>query len=417
MMRKHNEGFTLVELMVGILIASVVTLAASTVLLLGMRLNRSSSDTAQRQNTTRIFMTVVERMATEGTIDDVSDVPDEYWKAVEKIEDAETGTEKEKILFYYDSAAGIIYSGGELKTVGGEEEYDGGTPLMENVIDSHIVMDGPLLRLSLETQDGSYSTSVYCRTANIHLAYGDADMTDAEENLKEPLQEMKGKKARAELLKILLSQRGSTGMIYSAADGKILDENGEILTLIKTPVYYAQWYEPKWSSATPWCACFLSWGLNQVSYAVADKPKENAVADTSLKNVRNNDGKYFWFANVDEFMKFFKGEIRLAGTSYEKVENPPDTYPYWVSLKDEDLTNDENKGKIPNPGDIIFIDWTRTQTDPAHVGIVLAVEGDFIYTIEGNSANMVAVRKYALTDKLIMGYGIIDWLPDPQQSD
>lgn len=204
-------------------------------------------------------------------------------------------------------------------------------------------------------------------------------------------------------------------MIYSAMDGSILDANGEIVTLYKTPVYYAQWYEPDWPSDTPWCACFLSWGLDKVS-------TEENINPAFLSNIRktrvivadnSSYDKYFWFANVDEFMRFFKGEIQLNGTSYDKVSNPPLESPHWVSLKDVDLTLEENSRKIPYPGDIAFIDWTRTQTDPAHVGIVLAVKDGYIYTIEGNSANTVAVRKYALNDKLIMGYGIIDWLPDP----
>lgn len=397
MKRKYNEGFTLVELMVGILIASVVTMAASTVLLLGMRLNRSSSDTAQRQNTTRIFMTVVERMATEGTITSVTDAPD-YWKAVETVVDGEE--EKERILFYYDAGKGIIYTGGEetVAPVAGKETvtYSGGTPLMEDVIASHVILEDALLTVSLETRDGSYSTSVYCRTADIQTAPEGPDIGDAEENLEAAPEEMKGREARAKLLKILLSQRGSTGMI--------LVENEKTGAMYKTPVYYARWYEPDWPSDTPWCACFLSWGLDQVS---------GDVENTFLANVKKAEGgKNYWFANVDNFMRFFKEEIALQDGAYVSVTPPAETK-HWVSMKNIDFTDGKNTAMLPNPGDIAFIDWTRAQADPAHVGIVLAVKDGYIYTVEGNSANTVAVRKYAVTDKLIMGYGIIDWKPDP----
>ena len=37
------------------------------------------------------------------------------------------------------------------------------------------------------------------------------------------------------------------------------------------------------------------------------------------------------------------------------------------------------------------------------------MKGNDVYTIEGNSANMVAVRKYSVNDSRIMGYGILDW--------
>ena len=177
MKRKYNEGFTLVELMVSIMVASIVTLAASTVLLMGFRLNRSASDTAQRQNTTRIFMTVVERMATEGTIDAVTDAPD-HWKAIEKVTEGEA--EQEKILFYYDAENGTIYSGGTAE----DGVYSGGTVLMENVIASHVTLEGALLTVSLETQDGSYSTSVYCRTAVVEPEYEGPKVEDAEEALE-----------------------------------------------------------------------------------------------------------------------------------------------------------------------------------------------------------------------------------------
>ena len=41
-MIKKNQGVTLVELLVGIAIGSLVTIAATTVILMGLRLNRQS---------------------------------------------------------------------------------------------------------------------------------------------------------------------------------------------------------------------------------------------------------------------------------------------------------------------------------------------------------------------------------------
>lgn len=395
MKRKYNEGFTLVELMVSILIASIVTLAATTVLLLGIRLNKSASDTAQRQNTTRIFMAVVERMATEGAITSVSNT-DDYWKAVGKVreekaivnkpeeapEDMPPAEEKEKILFYYDAAAGVIYTGGEISTDGGGEKCSGGTPLMEGVIESHIAMDGPQLTLDVKTHDGSYTTSVYCRTSYVYQTQDGPGISDAEADLGTAPEEMKGKEARAELLKILLSQRGSSGMI--------LVEDEKTGAMYKTPVYYAQWYEPTWPSDTPWCACFLSWGLAQVS----DKINEPATQAA--------DGRYLWFANVDRFMRFFKNQDENGNT----LATPRNHR--WVNYLPQKAEGG-NYINTPAPGDIVFIDWDGKQDDPAHVGMVLAVDKEYIYTIEGNSANMVAVRKYAITGNLIMGYGVIDW--------
>ena len=47
--------------------------------------------------------------------------------------------------------------------------------------------------------------------------------------------------------------------------------------------------------------------------------------------------------------------------------------------------------------------------DPDHVGAVLCVEGDFLYTIEGNSGGKVAVQRYPKNDPRIVGYGVLNW--------
>ena len=61
---------------------------------------------------------------------------------------------------------------------------------------------------------------------------------------------------------------------------------------------------------------------------------------------------------------------------------------------------------------MIFFDYDGL--DPDHVGIVLTVVDDYIYTIEGNTADMVAVRKYTVNDPRIMGYGVLDWKTNDQ---
>lgn len=53
----------------------------------------------------------------------------------------------------------------------------------------------------------------------------------------------------------------------------------------------------------------------------------------------------------------------------------------------------------PSPGDAIAFG------DEAHVGLIERVEGDMIYTIEGNSGNAVSRREYQKSDPWVMGYG------------
>lgn len=61
----------------------------------------------------------------------------------------------------------------------------------------------------------------------------------------------------------------------------------------------------------------------------------------------------------------------------------------------------------PEPGDQIFFgtDWDHVN----HTGLVVAVKNGRVYTIEGNTSNMVAERNYALDGGGIFGYGRPRW--------
>ena len=58
--------------------------------------------------------------------------------------------------------------------------------------------------------------------------------------------------------------------------------------------------------------------------------------------------------------------------------------------------------QTPKSGDQVFF---GTQSAVRHTGLVEKVEGSRLYTIEGNSSNMVCRKSYALTDASILGYG------------
>ena len=59
----------------------------------------------------------------------------------------------------------------------------------------------------------------------------------------------------------------------------------------------------------------------------------------------------------------------------------------------------------PSPGDIIFFDW-ESDGLADHVGIVEKVENGLIYTVEGNSGDVCAERRYTLRAVSIYGYGL-----------
>ena len=73
---------------------------------------------------------------------------------------------------------------------------------------------------------------------------------------------------------------------------------------------------------------------------------------------------------------------------------------------------DENDGRIPNVGDIIFFDWDDSgygdnDGSPGHVGIVEKVSGTEITVIDGNNKNdAVERRTVQINGRFIRGYGV-----------
>lgn len=61
----------------------------------------------------------------------------------------------------------------------------------------------------------------------------------------------------------------------------------------------------------------------------------------------------------------------------------------------------------PEPGDQIF--FTYQAGEVSHTGIVEAVSGGIVTTIEGNSSDGVVRRSYAYGSRTIYGYGQPDW--------
>lgn len=225
--------------------------------------------------------------------------------------------------------------------------------LLDNLRGARVDLDGSLVTFTFATAAHSYSTSVFCRTGIDGDSVGKVEAKEKLDELKKPNLTDAEKKARFEFLKTLAGQYDSRGEIKGGSDY----------------TYFSQWYidgydnHPGWNQYTPWCGCFLSWGAEQQRDTIDGDPPR--------------------FADVDKGMADFKAQKN-------KWRNP----------------NDANN--MPIPGDYVFFDWDGG-SDPDHVGAVLCVEGNFLYTIEGNSGGRVAVQRYDLNDKRIVGYGVLNW--------
>lgn len=254
-----------------------------------------------------------------------------------------------------DGAAGAVllrYNNGKLRSGGSGDQV-----LLDNLRGAQVILDGSLVTFTFATAAHRYSTSVFCRTGIEGDSVGKAE---AEDILKKTptlpaaadLTEAE-KKARFAFLQTLAGQYDSRGEIIGGSG------------------YFSKWYiggyegHPGWNQYTPWCGCFLSWGAEQQRDTIDGDPPR--------------------FADVDDGMNAFQTQKK------------------W-----------RERGATPIPGDYVFFDWDGRNDpdggkDPDHVGAVLCVEGNFLYTIEGNSGGRVAVNCYPKNDPRIVGYGVLNW--------
>ena len=118
---------------------------------------------------------------------------------------------------------------------------------------------------------------------------------------------------------------------------------------------YWSWYGC--SSRIEWCACFVSWCADQCGYI--------------------ESGMIPKFSYCPSGVDWFKSNNAWQNGSY-----------------------------TPVPGDIIFFDWENDGTSD-HVGIVVKVENNRVYTIEGNSDDMCKQNSYETVSNVILGYGTL----------
>lgn len=265
---KRKDGFTLVELVVGIAAASLVLAAASSLLLMGARIQRTLRDEAQEQQTIRIVLTMLEDLVAEG-----------------KIESVETTSKGWELK---DGASTIIltFEDGQLLGVGDSVLLDGLESASAN-------LNGNLLNFTFTTDRGKYETSTYCRTVVVKDKQKNEDISKEEgvynpdniegkdESFKnEHLPENEAKDARYAFLKTLCAEYGSTGAIKYPIDSQNYQ-------------YYSEWYiegyKNGWNSSTPWCACFLSWAAAKNAASLSSVPK---FANVNTGVSKFKDGTY-----------------------------------------------------------------------------------------------------------------------------
>lgn len=115
-------------------------------------------------------------------------------------------------------------------------------------------------------------------------------------------------------------------------------------------------------STMDWCAAFIVWCANEAGISTEIIPAD--PSSTGLKNYFEARGEYSGAKN---------------GTT------------------------------VPLPGDIAFFSATSSAYNITHVGLVVAVDEDTIYMIEGNYSDTVAETSYQLGNSKIIGFASPDY--------
>ena len=266
-MKRNNSGFTMVELLVTVAVSSIVLAAAASLMLLGLRVHKTTQKEAGEQQTVRIVLSALEDLSASGKIYRVEPLSD-GWQLQGKTAGGTPGA----VLLRYNS--GTLTSG-----------TSGDQVLLDNLRGARVDLDGSLVTFTFATAAHSYSTSVFCRTGIDGDSVGREEAQKKLDELKTPtlpestkLSE-KEKAARFAFLQKLADQYESRGEI----------KNGD-----GTYNYFSEWYiggyakDPRWNQYTPWCGCFLSWGAEQQRDTINGDPPR--------------------FANVDDGMADFKAQ-------------------------------------------------------------------------------------------------------------
>ena len=205
-----------------------------------------------------------------------------------------------------------------------------------------------------ETNEDEEGETVEVETAVLVIivshktAWEMADLLHFDKNQREQLRELLSEEYDGLWNELLYGIAGGSGDLVAVALSQVGQVGGEP---------YWSWYG--FGSRVEWCACFVSWCADQCGLLDSGAVPKFAGVGTGVQ----------WFQSRGQW---------LDGSA------------------------------TPEPGMIIFFKWYGSDSLIAdHVGIVERVENGRVYTIEGNSNNMVRQNSYPVGYGEIKGYGVV----------
>ena len=213
----------------------------------------------------------------------------------------------------------------------------------EMVVDTATGEDGELV--DTET---TVTQDVLVITVSHKTAWEMAELLHFDKNQREQLRELLSEEYDELWNELLYGIAVGSGDLVAVALSQVGQVGGEP---------YWSWYG--FGSRVEWCACFVSWCAGQCGLL------ENGVIPK--------------FASCGAGVNWFQSRGQ------------------WL-----------DGSATPEPGMVIFFKWYGSDSLIAdHVGIVERVENGRVYTIEGNSDNMVRQNSYPVGYGEIKGYGVV----------
>jgi len=158
--------------------------------------------------------------------------------------------------------------------------------------------------------------------------------------------------------------------------------------------------------------------LEHVDWVVGSRTGSIAIAELAISQVGQVGGMPYWsfmgFGSRIEWCGAFTFWVyHIAGYGSHLPAHgytPPAVNMVWtVAMRNHFMSAGQwQSSSFTNlaPGDKIFFDWTLNG-QPNHVGIVLGRCVDFVYFVDGNWGDAVALQKRPLSNINILGYATI----------
>ena len=155
--------------------------------------------------------------------------------------------------------------------------------------------------------------------------------------------------------------------------------------------------------------------LTDIEFLQGDRTGNQEVIDVALAQVGQEGGRPFW-----SYYGFSERVEWCACFVHWCMRHTPSASPYYPDTANnaycQTVANnfmamgqwgDRNFTNLA-AGDTIFFDWEGDgHTD--HIGLVIGIDGNKVYTVEGNSGDAVRINSYTLGSSVIYGYGLMKW--------